>query len=917
MYITATGRALSLSSTPENYVLPGFFTNIRHGTSNNDVFYSAWGETLLGGAGDDSYYLWQPNANAVEKAGEGIDTVYVQYWGGITLSENIENAVLQGFGCSWATGNALDNILIAGITGARLDGGAGNDVLVSGIGADIFHISRGNGSDAIVGFQSGWDTILLNNYGVKSWTDLSGRITQTGNDVSIDLANGEKLVLRDTVASSLKATDFGLAVEAPTGEKPADSTTMSKAGNVVFANGWAALNNAWGSSGLVEGKEYWINGITNKADITNGTTFSWLYPSTTGLNLNVLAYPAITFGVSPYAPTSSSLVFPLKVSDIKDMSINYDVSFKGATSGFNVAFDIWFTSEPRGDSSTITNELMIWVHKGSMEPFGTVVGTYTYGDFSATIYRSGTYTAFVTDKDIPEGSINLADIMAKMTDLGILNPNEYLAYVELGSEVSSGSGSLTIKNLDMTVVRADGNGGTVVESITGAGVETIPQKPDGPISDFTFVAGSGQSLNIIGVTDHDHLTVDFSAAKRGVTVEVSGGDGRIDIDGGLTYRSVEAFKLIGSKYDDMLIGGTGDDHLIGGAGNDTLRGGDGVNILDGGAGDDRYVIMNSTSTIVEESGNDFVMTYADYTIHSGIETVGLMQAGLTVTGNAEDNRVWGSAGRDIIYGMGGNDYIGAKDGNDLVRGGDGNDTIFGDSGDDELYGDSGDDYLFGGEGNDHLYGGEGSDRLAGGDGWDILDGGAGNDFYYVTDAYDTIIEAIDGGNDTVTATLDYTLTDNLEILALQGNGLTGTGNALANTISGTAGADRLFGMAGADTLIGGAGADQLTGGIGADNFRYDNVWESTRTSQDQILDFTFSEGDRIVLTKIDAKISTAVDDAFAWIGANTFSHTAGELRYSVVNGNSILEGDVNGDGIADLSILLKGVTSMDAGYFQL
>jgi hypothetical protein len=37
-----------------------------------------------------------------------------------------------------------------------------------------------------------------------------------------------------------------------------------------------------------------------------------------------------------------------------------------------------------------------------------------------------------------------------------------------------------------------------------------------------------------------------------------------------------------------------------------------------------------------------------------------------------------------------------------------------------------------------------------------------------------------------------------------------------------------------------------------------------------------------------------------------FTHHAGELRYKVSGANTIVSGDVNGDGKADFSIVLKG-----------
>jgi Ca2+-binding RTX toxin-like protein len=120
---------------------------------------------------------------------------------------------------------------------------------------------------------------------------------------------------------------------------------------------------------------------------------------------------------------------------------------------------------------------------------------------------------------------------------------------------------------------------------------------------------------------------------------------------------------------------------------------------------------------------------------------------------------------------------------------------------------------------DTITGGGGNDTIDGGLGNDILSGGGGNDVYLVDAAGDVVSEAAGAGTDTIRTTLaNYTLGLHVENLTYTGTGsFTGTGNGLANVITGGAGNDTLLGSAGNDTLYGGAGADTLDGGIGADS----------------------------------------------------------------------------------------------------
>ncbi|WP_198350912.1 M10 family metallopeptidase C-terminal domain-containing protein [Flavisphingomonas formosensis] len=148
----------------------------------------------------------------------------------------------------------------------------------------------------------------------------------------------------------------------------------------------------------------------------------------------------------------------------------------------------------------------------------------------------------------------------------------------------------------------------------------------------------------------------------------------------------------------------------------------------------------------------------------------------------------------------------------------GADTIRGTSVTDIVSGLDGDDWLFGLNGDDQLFGGAGNDLLSGGPGHDVMTGGAGNDTYMVDDPLDSVVEASNGGTDVVLAFSDYTLAANVEQLQLYGDGLTGQGNSLANTIFGDGVyANHLYGLAGNDYIAAGSAADTLYGGDGNDS----------------------------------------------------------------------------------------------------
>jgi len=137
----------------------------------------------------------------------------------------------------------------------------------------------------------------------------------------------------------------------------------------------------------------------------------------------------------------------------------------------------------------------------------------------------------------------------------------------------------------------------------------------------------------------------------------------------------------------------------------------------------------------------------------------------------------------------------------------------------------------------------GSDTLDGGIGGDSMAGGLNDDAYIVDNAMDIVVENMGEGIDTVRSSVTYTLAANVENLQLSGSGaINGTGNELANLVTGNIGNNSLSGLGGDDTVIGGAGTDTLTGGMGSDRFDF-NLFDG---SIDIVTDFTSGLGGDIV-----------------------------------------------------------------------
>jgi serralysin len=226
---------------------------------------------------------------------------------------------------------------------------------------------------------------------------------------------------------------------------------------------------------------------------------------------------------------------------------------------------------------------------------------------------------------------------------------------------------------------------------------------------------------------------------------------------------------------------------------------------------------------------------------AGFDTVSYRDAKAAVNASlAQDRGLGGDALNDRYINI---EALEGSRFDDTLTGGKRNDTLVGLAGNDQLFGNDGNDVLDGGAGDDRLEGGNGDDTLRGGAGIDVLNGGNGND-------------NLNGGADN----------------------------------------DVLNGGIGNDVINGGAGADRLTGGAGADTF----VFTETGFT-DVITDFTVGV-DKVDFRSLDANTNTAGIDAFTFIRGDQFSGTAGELRAFRIGGNAFVQGDTNGDGIADFTI---------------
>jgi hypothetical protein len=226
---------------------------------------------------------------------------------------------------------------------------------------------------------------------------------------------------------------------------------------LINSGDYRAENNTWGKGNL-SGWSQCI-GIGTGADgaLAAHWTWDWLNSGS-----NVKAYPEIIFGQKP-GNTTTTKALPIRLSNIGLLTVSYDVSSNYSGSG-NVAFDIWLTDTSNPSTwgvPPITHEIMIWIDRqGGLSPGGTFserasLNGSTYAVFVAPKWGEGwEYVAFFSPESrLGAGTLDLGSFIAYMQETKLATGAEYLASIEFGNEIATGSGETIVKSYSVSLTK--------------------------------------------------------------------------------------------------------------------------------------------------------------------------------------------------------------------------------------------------------------------------------------------------------------------------------------------------------------------------------------------------------------------------------------------------------------------------------
>ncbi|MDI1226484.1 MAG: calcium-binding protein [bacterium] len=904
----------TLSANVENLFLSGF--SVITGTGNaldntitgnlqvNTLDGGLGADDLQGGGGNDTYIV--DNAGDIVADSSGNDTVRSSISFDLsTNAANIESLVLTGTAALDGTGDADDNTITGNTAVNTLDGAAGNDTLIGGAGADVM---IGGADD---------DTYYVDNAG-----DMLSEITGEGNDSAFSSVTFNLTTNGDEVEN---LTLTGTAAISGTGNAGDNVLTGNKGGNTLTGlAGNDTLDGGLGNDVLIGGADddvYVVNALIGKTIIELAGGGIDEVRATVNHTLAAEVDNLVLIGIGNLNGTGNALDNSL-TGTIGNNTLN---GLAGADTMIGLGGNDVFIVDNAGDDVTGTGLVMSSVTRDL--------------NVNTTLASNLTLTGTAAIDGTGTNAENIITGNTAVNNLAGLDGNDVF-FVDASDIVDGGNGSDTVV-VNFTASTGYANW-TDIENITLTGMTLLNATGDG--GDNTLIGNSAKNTLDGGLGDDTY----------GITT----GDVILDTGGNDTVRVGATYTLL-AGMENITLTGTGNFNATGDAGINILSGNSGKNTLDGrggddtlqgGLGDDTYIVDGSLVTINENAlgGIDTVRTAFTHILTSEVEKLVLTGTAdidgtgngvaNTLTGNSGDNTLDGGLGADIMLGGGGNDVFLVDDLNDRATDTGGIDLVIAtDIGHTLGLGVENLTLLgsasvngFGNNLRNVLTGNDGANTLDGGLGSDTMAGGLGGDFYFIDSAGDVVIESIGGGIDTVTSTVNYTLSQDVDNLVLTGEvlSLIGTGNALDNVITGSAGNNRLYGRdgndtingglgddiiygeLGGDTLNGGVGRDQLYGGDGQDVFSFDAT--AFAELLDIVRDYSLAQNDVI---DVSALVGAAYDPLIHNASDFVYHGSRGGVSYVFVDTDGLANG-VNWVPVAQLTGI-HPIINQTAVLFQL
>lgn len=248
-------------------------------------------------------------------------------------------------------------------------------------------------------------------------------------------------------------------------------TSLGCAANSVFRlpGSGELQNNAWNVAAA--GGFAWSQCLQQRR-LASGATengWSWRWPDNGN---QVYSYPSISIGAKPWLPgPGNDPRFPRRIADTPRLLLGYEVE-STFTGNANLSLSMWFTRTASAPAvpveADISAELMIWsdytpalvsntsavTERGQVTLEGRVWRVFaaeSWGDASGASSQRWAFIVYVPLVRSQALNVDARRFIDDAIARGLLNPAHAVANVELGNEISSGSGTTWVRSFSVTV----------------------------------------------------------------------------------------------------------------------------------------------------------------------------------------------------------------------------------------------------------------------------------------------------------------------------------------------------------------------------------------------------------------------------------------------------------------------------------
>lgn len=219
---------------------------------------------------------------------------------------------------------------------------------------------------------------------------------------------GSATIETDSTASGGEAVKFGSGTTSQTCTDPSFVNSQLEGGETI--GNYYVTNDMWNNS------------PTGTQTIYVCNYNNWYVTATQPATTSVKVYPNVheDFSSEPLISSFSAIT-----SSFAETAPHVGI--------YEYAYDMWLN----GVATDGSTEVMIWTDNYNQTPSGTTQGTVTYDGQTYTIWKSGSYIAFVDNTNVTSGTVNILDFYNYIISKGWIPSTSTVGQIDYGIEVCS------------------------------------------------------------------------------------------------------------------------------------------------------------------------------------------------------------------------------------------------------------------------------------------------------------------------------------------------------------------------------------------------------------------------------------------------------------------------------------------------